>query len=374
MADADHASQRIARLQRASITDDSHEAPFQNMGSVWAAMARPAVVIMCVLAIGAALYLTRSILLPVLSAIIVGMTFGPYVGKAARHGVPPWVMATGIVILVVGIANLAVVALANPVSEMLRRTPEIAEAIKEKLQFFNQPLIAFYQLQAAFGSVEGIELNPGRIVAGFVTVVTPAAFQFAAQLVLFAGTLFFFILARTSFRSHTVQWFSSREARLRALKVLNKIEQNLSDYLVVVTFINLGLGVATAAVAYLLQLPYPLMWGVLAFGLNYIPYIGAAFVILALFLVGLLTYPTLPSALVPPVVFLALTTIEGQFLTPAIVGRRVLQVNPLIVFLAIAFWAWMWGPVGAFLAVPLLIVFRSVIVHLQARQGGELPD
>ena len=93
-----------------------------------------------------------------------------------------------------------------------------------------------------------------------------------------------------------------------------------------------------------------------------------------LFVIGLVTYPTLLGALVPPAVFMAITVLEGQFLTPAIVGRQVLNLHPLAIFLGIAFWAWLWGPVGAFLATPILIVARVALVHLLVRATkAELP-
>ena len=114
-------------------------------------------------------------------------------------------------------------------------------------------------------------------------------------------------------------------------------------------------------------LPAPLLWGALAFTLNYIPYVGPSIMYVLLFVVGLMTYPTLLGALMPPRVFIAITLVEGQFLTPAIVGRQVLQLHPLAIFLGIAFWAWMWGPLGAFLATPILIVARVVLDHLYPR-------
>ena len=92
-----------------------------------------------------------------------------------------------------------------------------------------------------------------------------------------------------------------------------------------------------------------------------------------LFVIGLVTYPTLLGALLPPAVFMAITVIEGQFLTPAIVGRRVLNLHPLVIFLGIAFWAWLWGPIGAFLATPILIVARVALTHLYPHQNSELP-
>ena len=233
------------------------------------------------------------------------------------------------------------------------------------------------ELQSALGisdSDKSVDLDPSRIIEGLVTTVTPAAVQFVLQVVLFFATLFFFILGRTSFRKYAVNWFASRDARLRALKILNDIEENLGGYLIVVTAINLSLGIVTMIAAMLMGLPSPLLWGALAFGLNYVPYVGPAIMYVLLFVVGLLTYPTLLGALLPPAVFMAITLIEGQFLTPAIVGRRVLNLHPLAIFLSIAFWAWLWGPVGAFLATPILIVARVALEHLYPRQKTELPD
>ncbi len=374
MTGLEAASPRRSWLQQPldSDIDEPHET--ERVANFWQQATRASVMIIGILAIGVLLCVARPILLPVLFAVIVGMTVGPYVGRAMRAGVPSWAMALLVVLLVLGMANLAVVALANPLSEMLRRTPEIVQAVKDKLQFFDRPILALHQLWAATGSSKDSAFDPARMIEDAVKVVTPAAVQFVLQLVLFVGTLFFFILGRSSFRAHTIRWFSTRDERLRALKMLNDIEESLSGYLVLVTIINCCLGVATAALAYGLQLPFPLLWGALAFGLNYLPYIGPGFVCVLLFLVGLLKYPTLPGALLPSALFLAMATVEGQFLTPTIVGRRLLQVNPLAVFLAIAFWAWLWGPLGAFLAIPLLIIFRSAADHLYPSPNGELPD
>jgi predicted PurR-regulated permease PerM len=220
---------------------------------------------------------------------------------------------------------------------------------------------------------KAVDLNPSRVLEAMVTIVTPAALQFVLSVVMFFATLFFFILGRASFRTYTVNWFASRTARLRALKILNDIEDNLGGYLIVVTAINFSLGVVTMVAAMLMGLPSPILWGALAFTLNYVPYVGPAIMYVLLFVVGLLTYPTLLGALTPPAMFMGITLIEGQFLTPAIVGRRVLNLHPLAIFLGIAFWAWLWGPVGAFLATPILIIARVALAHLYPRQKADLP-
>jgi predicted PurR-regulated permease PerM len=107
--------------------------------------------------------------------------------------------------------------------------------------------------------------------------------------------------------------------------------------------------------------------------LNYVPYVGPAVMVLALFGIGLVTFPSLGQAFIAPIGFIAVTTLEGHFVTPTIVGRR-LTLNPLLVFLALAFWTWLWGPIGAFLAVPLSIIGLVIVNHLFPSEDVRLPD
>ena len=372
---ADHAPAK--RPPRPWLSLESRDpAPLADTTSFWRAIAQAATILMAVLAFGVFLFVAGKLVVPILAAVAVGMTFGPLIGYATSRGVPAWIIAIAVLLLLIGAMNIAVVTLAQPITDLIGRAPELGAAIKEKLQLLDRPLAAFYELQSALGlglTGSGVDVNQSRVIEGVVTVVTPAAVQFAMQLVLFFGTLFFFIIGRDEFRKYALNWFASREARLRALKILNDIEDNLGGYLLVVTAINLSLGIVTTVMAYLLGLPAPLLWGALAFGLNYIPYVGPAIMYVLLFVIGLLVYPTFLGALLPPAVFMLITLIEGQFLTPAIVGRQVLSIHPLSIFLAIAFWAWLWGPMGAFLATPILIAGRVVYDHVYPQQKTELP-
>ena len=128
----------------------------------------------------------------------------------------------------------------------------------------------------------------------------------------------------------------------------------------------------SAFAAWVAGLPDPVAWAVLGFILNFIPYIGALIMEAGLFMVGLVTFPTLTHALLAPLLFLAFATLEGHFITPSIIGHR-LTLNPLTVFLSLVFWTWLWGPVGAFLAVPLLIMALVVVDHLFPEDEPELP-
>jgi len=169
-----------------------------------------------------------------------------------------------------------------------------------------------------------------------------------------------------------VIFFEERDAPLRTLKIMNDIEHNLTGYLSIVAVTNVAVGLCGGAAAWMAGLPDPLAWAVLGFILNFIPYIGALIMEAALFMVGLVTFPTLAHALLAPLLFLAFATLEGHFVTPSIIGRS-LTLNPLTIFLSLIFWTWLWGPVGAFLAVPLLIRALVVIDHLLPDDGRELP-
>ena len=134
-----------------------------------------------------------------------------------------------------------------------------------------------------------------------------------------------------------------------------------------------AIGMVVALGAWLFGFPNALIFGILAMALNYIPYIGAACLTLIILGFGLVTFPSLSFALIPPAAFVALATIEGQFVTPAVLGHR-LTLNPLMVLLALAFWAWLWGPIGAFLAVPLTMVGLVTLYHLFPPDESKLPD
>src|SRR5262249_13640378 len=251
------------------------------------------------------------------------------------------------------------------------KAPDIGNTIKDKLQMFDRPLAALRDLRQAIvpGDAAAFQVDVGpSVLAPALSVLTPAM----GELVVFFGTLFFLLLGRDELRRYMVHMFPNRDARLTVLRILNDTETSLTSYLSVVTVINFAVGVGTAIIAYFAGLPNVGVWAVLAFVLNYIPYLGPLAMNIVLFAVGVVTFPTLGQAFIAPACFVTMTTLEGHFITPTIMGRR-LTLNPLNVFLALAFWTWLWGPIGAFLAVPLLIVGLVVLNHLFPKQEGNLP-
>jgi predicted PurR-regulated permease PerM len=347
--------------------------PVESAEDVWASAAQMATVGIFMLLLVACLYFSRPILLPVLAALLIGTTFGPVIKGASKLGVSPWITAIVLVLLMMAAAGLAVTLLAGPAGEWIARAPEIGANIKNKLYVFDRPLAALRELQntlvpAGESPAVAVETSKIAMVTPVVEFLTPAL----AQIVLFFATLIFVLAGQMEFRRYTASLFASREAKLRFLRIANDIEGNLASYVAVVTLINVGLGVLVTLGAWAFGFDNPIIFGVVATLLNYIPYIGPACMALVLLAVGLVTFPTLGYALLPPAAFVALTTLEGHLITPTILGRR-LTLNPLAVFLALAFWTWLWGPIGAFLSVPLLIVALVIFGHLFPADDVKLP-
>jgi predicted PurR-regulated permease PerM len=351
----------------ALVISDPHPV---GIGGLWSSAGQTATIGIFLLLFGAFLYVGRTILLPILIAAVVSLTLAPLIRAAERRGISPWITAIVIVCLALGALALAAMALAGPIGEWIGRAPEIGAIIKQKLVVLQTPLAAMRQLETElFGSQAAGPAQAPNVVLPVIAFITPAA----GQLLLLFGTLLFFLVGLSGLRVRLALLFSGHEAKLRFLRIVNDIEKNLAGYLAIVTVINAAVGAVTALGAWLIGLPDPAIFGLIAAVLNYIPYVGPAVVVLVLFAVGLVSFPSLGHALVAPCGFIGLTTLEGHFFTPAIVGRRI-TLNPLMVVLALAFWTWMWGPIGAFLATPLSIIGLVVFSHLFPPDEVKLPD
>jgi predicted PurR-regulated permease PerM len=344
--------------------------PLSSTSELWGSAAQVATVGIFVLALVTCLYFCRPILLPVLAAVLIGTTFAPVIKHASRH-VSPWATAMLLVALMIAAAALVLTMLAAPVTEWMGRAPEIGAGIKQRLYVLDRPLAAFHELESMLRpSAPTVAVEPSNI--SMVTPVAAAVTPAVAETVLFFATLIFFMAGQMKFRRYLATFFGSRDGKLRFIRIANDIEHNLASYVATVTVINAVLGIVVAAGAWLMELPSPLMLGMLAMLLNYLPYVGPACMAIILFAVSLVTFSSLGQALIAPGSLILLTTLEGHLITPTVLGRR-LTLDPLAVFLAIAFWSWLWGPMGAFLAVPLLIVALVTLSHLLPSNDGKLP-
>ena len=343
----------IGRGPRSPLSIDD-PGPISAISPAWRGAAQAATVGIFIILFFIALSLARPILLPTAAAFVVTMLLSPLSERADRYRVPAPVTAIVLWLAVVAAGYAVTTLVSAPVVDWIGKAPDIGRSIQDKLELLDAPLAALRDMRnAVLPAQAGKDINVDlvAIAQGAVSVVTPAL----GQILIFFVALFFMLLGRRRLRQGLVGFFRDRESRLRTLKILGGMERNLTGYLSVVAVINAGVGIGAGAIAWAVGLPDPVAWGLLGFVLNFIPYIGAGIMELGMFLVGLVTFPTLAPAFIAPVLYLGMGLFEGQFLTPSIVGHR-FTLNPLTVFLSLVFWAWLWGPVGAFLAVPLLIM------------------
>jgi len=326
------------------------------------------------------LQLARFVLLPVVAAVVIGILMGPISDRAAERKVPQPLSALIVVLLLVGILSLLILVLAAPVSDWVGKAPEIGARLKDKLWLLDYPMQALRDLRDLLNPggdhSAPIDFGVSNLIQPAIGLLTPAiGFVTPAigQLLIFLGTLFFFLSSRLQLRRGLVMLLPSGDARLRGLRVIHDAEANLTAYFATVSVIYFVEGVLVGLASYFVGLPNAVAWGALTFVLSFIPYLGPGAVILILFGVGVIHFPSVTHALIAPIFYIVVATAEGNFITPAVVGRR-LTLTPLAVFLSLVFWAWMWGPIGAFLATPLLTIGLVVAGQLFPSEKPALPE
>ncbi|MCK1515190.1 AI-2E family transporter [Bradyrhizobium sp. 190] len=351
------------------VPDSRSELPPVIRRTEVVAIALVGLLIICIIA---GLYLAKAFFLPITMAFIVGTMLSPAASFLERYRVPRAVAAVLIVTAVCAGAAFMIGLLASPVMEWSSKLPELGSILKEKLNIFDRPLARWQELQSMLGgpdSLSTFHLPKFDWVQPTLEFLSPTF----AELLLFIATLILFIASWRELRRALIMNFADRTARLRTLRMINEIEEHLGNYLLMVTMINIGVGIVTGLICAVTGMPNPAGLGALAAILNFIPIIGPVAMFAVLVVVGLVALPTISAGLIAPALFAVMTFMEGHFLTPTIVGRR-LALNALAVFVTLAFWTWLWGPMGAFLSSPLLIIALIVKEHLMPPDQPQLPE
>src|SRR5436309_600589 len=216
-------------------------------------------------------------------------------------------------------------------------------------------------LQGPFG-IRSVALTGLFILAAFYTLYLARGFFLPIVLALLFAFLFFLLASGDLFLRKLISALPRLADKRRAVEIARQIENDISAYLLTITMINGGLGLSVWGAMALLKVPNPLLWGVTAWATNYIPYLGAMFMYCVLTMVGFLTFDTVGHALLVPAAFGVCNILEAYLVTPLVLGRR-LTLNPVVIFLALTFWGWLWGVTGALLAVPIMVVFKIFCDH-----------
>jgi predicted PurR-regulated permease PerM len=354
-------------------------APTPDLGQTGAAIASPAsrsagVTVLAVLAVLYTLYFAREFLLPVTIAVLLGFLLSPVVRAMARVRVPVPLGAAVVVLALVGALGAGVYELADPAQDLAARAPATLATAQQKVRGLLRPVqqAARTAERAADATADatavgGASQTPEVVVKG----PSLASRVFGTTQRLLAGALevvvllYFLLAAGDLFLQKLVKVLPRRRDKRTAVEVAREIEASVSAYLLTTAALNVGEGLVVAGVLALIGLPNPLLWGALVALLEFVPYLGAATLVVLLAVAGLTASDGVGQALLAPASFLAINLVWANVVAPLALARR-LTLNPVAVFVGLAFWWFLWGIPGAFLAVPLLATFKVVCDHVGA--------
>ena len=314
------------------------------------------------------IYFMRSILLPIVLAVFLSYLLRPIVRALARAKIPTLLGAAVILIaLLLGIGS-GISALAVPVADWLQKAPTGLQELQRKFMPMKKSMTKVAQ---ASGQIEKLATPDSPIktavevkrhpITEILYTRTP---EFIASALLLVILLYFLLAYDGVFIAKLIKLMPTLSDKKRAVSIAHDIESHISRYLLTATVINACLGLAVGSTVGLLGLRNPVMWGVVVAVLNFVPYLGALTGIICMTVGATLSFDSLSYALIFPTVYLLFGILEGNFVTPWVMGRS-LSLNPVIVLLSLAFWGWMWGIAGVILAVPILAAFKIFCVHIK---------
>lgn len=310
------------------------------------------------------LYFGRTIILPVVLGVFLSFLLRPVVRKLYKAGIPESVGAAIVLLAFLGILIFGAVRLAGPASNWMNKAPESLQEIQWKIGGILQPAqkvtrAAEQVEQIANGTQDGTVQQVEIKSPGLLDGVILGAKKVLGGIVITFGLLYFLLAAGDFFLRTWVENLTTLTEKKRAVAVTRELTETMSKYLVTITMINIVLGLTTALALSLLGMPNPILWGVLGGVLNYVPYLGALVGVVIIGLAALLHFDSVGYALLAPAIYWGLTVLESGFISPIFLGRQ-LALNPVMIFLSLVFWGWLWGIPGTLLAVPILVALKVV--------------
>ena len=307
--------------------------------------------------------------MPVTVAIVISLMLVPVLEWLERRRVPTGLAAFLAILLLLGIANAVLVMIVIPAAEWVRLVPAHADRIHANIapvvdafhrldKLSNQVTAAIGQ-QASHASARMRTEQPTSLVSLVATTAPGVVIESFFALLL----VFFFLSGWTEMREKAIRDRETLTGSLRVARLLRDMVSGTASYLLTVALINAGLGAVVALLVWMLGMPTPLMWGGLAALFNFVPYVGPIVVVGLLGIGGLVTFTEPLPALLPAGAFLCCHLSEANFITPQIVGKR-LTMSPMAILIALSFWGWVWGTVGALVSVPLLILGHTLLERI----------
>jgi predicted PurR-regulated permease PerM len=331
----------------------------------------PAQIVLILLGVIAFLYFARPVVLPVFLACVAGMTLKPLIRWLSCFQIPPAMSAAVVLCLLMSGVLLGFFQLGRPALAWMNEGPQHMTELRQRAQKIFPRFGRFSQTAAAVSNLAAAEEEPNK-----ATVVEVKTSRVPATFINWTGTflagigetlvlLYLLLASGDLFLQKLVRVMPTLRDKKRAVEISHEIQQNISNYLFSVSLINIGLGLIVSGGLYFMGVPNAAMWGVIVAVLNFVPYFGPVAGVIVLGTVGLLTFDAVWKGLLPPAWYLLLHLLEANLITPVLLGRR-FSLNPVVIFVSLIFWTWLWGVPGALLSVPILVSIKVVCDRVPA--------
>jgi len=333
-------------------------------------------IVLIVLGAVVALYFARPVLLPISFACVAAMTLKPLIRWSSICHIPPAISSALVLSLLVAAVVAGFSQFNRPVMEWVNNAPQHMTELRQRVQKMLPPGARFSAAAAAVNNLGATEAEKKEDQKNAPTVqvkdnhgsasVISWTELFLVGLIETFVLLYLLLASGDLFLQKLVHVMPTLGDKKRAVEISHEIQQNISNYLLTVTLINAGLGVVVSGGLYFMGVPNAGMWGIFVAVLNFVPYFGPVAGIILLAAVGLLTFETsLVQALLPPAWYLLLHLLETNLITPVLLGRR-FTLNPVVIFVSLIFWTWLWGVPGALLSLPILVSIKVISDHVPA--------
>ena len=321
------------------------------------------------LAIFHTLRVARDLFLPLMLAFLLTFLLSPVVRALKRLHIPEALGAAMVLIALLAAGGLGLYGLSGPAAEWMAKGPASLSRVEGKLRALRRPMDQMSrtadQMEKTIAGQQPSAASPVELKQPGLKEAAFGGTESFLNVTIVVGVLLYFLLASGDlFLRKLVNVLPTFSDKKRAVEMAREMEKQVSTYLFTVTLINLGVGAAVGTGVALLGMPNPILWGVLACVLTYVPYLGAVVGVGILALASVLTFDDLGHALAVPAVYAVVSFLEGNLVTPAILGRR-LTLNPVVIFIGLLFWFFLWGIPGALLAVPSLVIFKIFCDHVE---------
>jgi len=343
----------------------SSEPPPAQPGAPTPAKTAPVQIVLVVLGTIAFLYFAHPVVMPIVLACVAGMTLKPLIRWLSKCHIPPALSAAVVLCLFVAAVAIGFIQLARPALTWMNGAPRHMAELRQRVQKFVPRVARFSQAAAAVNNlgateeekekVTTVEIKTSRVPGTYINWTGTLLVGVGETLVL----LYLLLASGDMFLKKLVHVMPTLRDKKSAVELSHEIQQNISNYLFSVSLINIGLGIVVSVGLYFMGVPNAAMWGMLVAVLNFVPYFGPVAGVILLATVGLLTFDTLWKGLLPPAWYLLLHLLEANLITPVLLGRR-FTLNPVVIFVSLIFWTWLWGVPGALLSVPILVAIKVI--------------